>query len=74
MLAEETQAFQIKCSQLRGDQAKSQEAKETVHVASSNSSDTLIEVMSREMLLPQDQLQELYRRLEQLKSQLTLPK
>ncbi len=72
MLAEETQTFQMKYSQLRGDQAKSQEAKETV--ASSNSSDTLTEVMSREMLLPQDQLQELYRRLEQLKSQLTLPK
>ena len=71
MLAEETQAFKVKCSQLV-DQPKSQEAKETL--ASSNSSVTLTELMSSEKLLPQDELQELYRTLEQLKSQLRLPK
>ena len=69
MLAEETQAFQTSCSQqLLVDQAKSQEAKET------DSSVTLADLISREKLLPQDQLEELYRKLEQLKSQLKLPK
>ena len=71
MLAEETHAFQMKCTQLV-DQAKSQEAKETA--ASSGSSMTVKELVSLEKLLPQDELQELYRRLEQLKSQLKLPK
>ena len=73
MLAEETQSFQMKCSQLV-DQAKSQEAKETA--ASSDSSITLKELISLETLLPhcQDELQELYTRLEQLQSQLRLAK
>lgn len=68
MLAEETQAFQMKHSQ-QVHKAKSQEAKETA-AASSDSSITLTELISREKLLPQDQLKELYGKLEQLKSQL----
>lgn len=71
-LGEETQAFQMKCSQLV-HQAKAQEAKETA--ASSDSSITLTELISRELFSYQDdQIQELYRKLEQLKSQLRLPK
>ena len=72
MLAEETQAFQMKCSQT-ANQAKSQEAKETA-ASGSDSSMTVKELMSLEKLLPHDELQELYRRLEQLKSQLSSPK
>ena len=67
MLSEETQAFQMNCSQM-ADQAKSQEAKETV-ATGNDSTMTLKELMSLEMCLPRNEIQELYRRLEQLKSQ-----
>ena len=70
MLAEEIQAFQMKCSQLVDQTKLGQEAKET---SGSDSSTTLKELMSLQKLVPQDELQEFYQRLEQLSNQLLTP-